>query len=369
VIAAEVRPTRAEAVYRTLLLLRQSGQIDLAKATDTLSAEALLWRGNPLEVDMQKLLAELYFENGDYRFGFETVKTSVAYYPESPAINALLDATKEEFNDLFLNGKADKLPDLDALSLFYDFRQLTPAGARGDEMIRNLARRLVKVDLLAQAGNLLEYQITSRLKGVAQAQVAADLALIRIADRDPEDALKVLNRTKLPDLPPALERQRRILEARALLDANREDLAVDLLGRVQGRDADLLRVEAYWKTKSYAAASDLIETIYAGDPSLPLSAPARSNVLKAGVGLLLANDKLGLSRIRDKFAERMAQSPEWPLFNYITGPDAQPVGVEFKQAARAVSELDTLSAFLTAYKQVYQADPAIQPEEAKPAAV
>ncbi len=30
-------------------------------------------------------------------------------------------------------------------------------------MIRNLARRLVKVDLLTQAGDLLEYQIDSRL--------------------------------------------------------------------------------------------------------------------------------------------------------------------------------------------------------------
>src|SRR5690606_6239293 len=39
VIAADFRPTRAEAVYRTLLLLDQLGQIDLAKATETLSAE------------------------------------------------------------------------------------------------------------------------------------------------------------------------------------------------------------------------------------------------------------------------------------------------------------------------------------------
>ena len=52
VIAADVRPTRAEAVYRTLLLLRANGKIDLAKATTTLAAEAMLWRGYPLEVDL-----------------------------------------------------------------------------------------------------------------------------------------------------------------------------------------------------------------------------------------------------------------------------------------------------------------------------
>ncbi|MEO6396264.1 MAG: hypothetical protein ABIO40_10185, partial [Devosia sp.] len=36
VIAAEIRPTRAEAVYRTLLVLNQTGKIDLVKAAETL---------------------------------------------------------------------------------------------------------------------------------------------------------------------------------------------------------------------------------------------------------------------------------------------------------------------------------------------
>ncbi|MEO6394643.1 MAG: hypothetical protein ABIO40_01870, partial [Devosia sp.] len=350
----------------TLLVLNQTGKIDLVKAAETLSAEALLWRGNPLEADMQKLLAELYFEHKDYRLGFETVKKATAFYPESPPINALLDETRLVFNDLFLNGASDQLADVDALSLFYDFRQLTPTGARGDEMIRNLARRLVKVDLLPQAADLLEYQIDSRLQGVAQAQVAADLALIRIADRNPEAALRVLNRTRIADLPPSLERQRRILEARALIDANREDLALDLLARVDGREADLLRVDGYWKTKAYSQASDLIETIYSGDEAVPLSEPARMNVLKAGVGLVLADDQLGLSRIRSKFSDRMAQSAEWPMFEFITRPDAKPAGVEFKKAAREVSGLDSLSAFLSAYKQAFATDPALTPTEPSP---
>jgi hypothetical protein len=367
VIAAEFRPTRAEAVYRTLLLLQQSGHIDLAKASDTLSAEALLWRGNALEIDMQKLLARLYFGNHDYRLGFDTVKKVAANYPESDSINDLLDESRTVFNELFLNGASDEMDDIDALSLFYDFRQLTPTGARGDEMIRNLARRLVKVDLLQQAADLLQYQIDNRLVGVAKAQVAADLALIRIADRNPEGALKVLSGTRGPDLPPTLERQRRILEARALIDAGREDLALDLLTRLSGREAELLQAEAYWNTRSYTAASDLIETIYSGDgPGVPLSVPGRLNILKAGVGLVLANDQLGLSRIRAKFADRMAQSAEWPMFDYITSPDADPVGTEFKRAAREVGGIDSLEMFLSSYRQAFATDPGITPVEASP---
>ena len=364
VIAAEVRPTRAEAVYRTLLVLRGTGKIDLAKATETLSAETILWRGNALEVDMEKLLAELYFDNRNYRLAFEITRDVAANNPESQPIHQLTDEAEGQFAQLFLNGAADQLGDLDALSLYYDFRQLTPAGVKGDEMIRNLARRLVKVDLLAQAGDLLEYQIDSRLQGAAQAQVAAELAVIRIADRNPEGALRVLNRTRVANLPPTLERQRRILEARALIDANREDLALDLLARVEGRDADLLRVDGYWKAKNYIAASDLIETIYSRDATEDLTVAARMNVIKAAVGLVLANDTLGLNRLRSKFSERMAQSSEWALFDYITSPKADPVGVEFKSAAKMVASMDSITAFLSAYRDIYHANDGLVPSAA-----
>jgi len=370
VIAADIRPTRAEAVYRTLLVLRETGQIDLAKATDTLSAEAMLWRGNSLEVDMEKLLAELYFEHKDFRLGFEVTREAAAHNAESKPIEMLMQEAQAQFSELFLNGAADQLDDLDALSLYYDFRELTPAGAKGDEMIRNLAQRLVKVDLLGQAADLLEYQIDSRLEGVAKAQVAADLALIRIADRNPEGALRALNRTRIANLAPSLERRRRILEARALIDADREDLAIDLLGRVEGRDADLLRVDGYWKARNYLAASNLIETVYAGESGVGLTQAARLDIIKAAVGLVLIDDRLGLSRLRSKFAERLAQTAEWALFDYITKPDADPVGQTFKTAAKMVASIDSVTSFLDAYRDLYPAEGAITPREAaKKAAV
>lgn len=367
VIAYDFRPTRAEAVYRTLMLLRKDGKVDLAKATDTLSAESLMWRGTPLEADMQKLLAELYFANHDYRDGFDAVKEAAASFPENDSINALLNEAQGTFEDLYLNGAADTLSDLDALSLYYDFRQLTPPGARGDEMIRNLARRLVKVDLLTQAADLLEYQIDSRLTGVAQAQVATDLALIRIADRNPESALRVLNKTRLADLPPQLERQRRILESRALIDAGRQELALDLISKLNGKDADILRVDGYWKAKNYAMASELLEVINAPDGSSKLSQPARMSVVKAAVGFVLAGDELGLSRIRSKFSDQMANSAEWPLFEYVTR-DIAPQSLEFRKVAREVASADSLDAFLASYRELYGDAESMVPDKSMPGA-
>jgi tetratricopeptide (TPR) repeat protein len=361
VIAADVRPTRAEAIYRTLGLLDSKGNLDLKKATDTLAAEALLWRGNPLESDMQRMLAKLYFREGAYREGFETVKQAVANYPESPPINELRDDAQKVFSDLYLDGLADSLGPVDALSLYYDFRQLTPAGAKGDEMIRNLARRLVRVDLLAQAAQLLDYQLENRLHGVARTQIAADLAVIYLADRKPQDALRVLNSSRLPDIPPSLERQRKVLEARALIDGGRDGLALDVLRDMDGQDADVLRVDAHWKAGRYSQASEMIEGMVAArDPAEALSQPTRMNLIKAAVGYVLSGDDFGTARLRSKFADRMATTPEWPMFDYVTGKITTN-SLEFKKVASDVSGMDGLNAFLDSYRQTYGGTGALAP--------
>jgi hypothetical protein len=292
------------------------------------------------------------------------VKQTVAYFPESRVVNGLQEQAQETFNDLYLNGRADELDPVAALGLYYDFRQLTPPGVRGDEMIRNLARRLVKVDLLKQAGDLLEYQIDSRLKGAAQAQVAADLAVIRIADRDPEGALRAINRTRLAELPPRVDRQRRILEARALIDAGRERLAIDLLRQLDGRDADLLRIEGYWQAKNYVSAGELIEVMYSsGLHPEPLLEDERMNIIRAAVGFVLAGDGLGLARLRSKFGDEMAKSPEWEMFDFVTR-DISPTSIEFRKVAREVSGLDTLNAFLRSYHDTYTPGETMTPTEA-----
>ena len=96
------------------------------------------------------------------------------------------------FDSLFLGGKADALPPIEALGLFYDYRDLTPIGRRGDEMIRKLADRLVSVDLLDQAAELLQHQVDHRLQGSARAQVATRLAVIYLMNHKPERAIATL---------------------------------------------------------------------------------------------------------------------------------------------------------------------------------
>ena len=67
-------------------------------------------------------------------------------------------------------------------------------------MIRRLADRLVSVDLLDQAAELLQYQVDNRLQGAARAQVATRLAVIYLMNRKPDKAQAVLRATRTADL-------------------------------------------------------------------------------------------------------------------------------------------------------------------------
>ena len=161
------------------------------------------------------------------------MRTAMLAHPNSDLTRQIQDEAAATFDSLFLAGKGDALPPIEALGLFYDFRELTPIGRRGDEMIRRLADRLVAVDLLDQAAELLQHQVDHRLQGAARAQVATRLAVIYLMNRKPDRALADACRRRAPrDLSNELRDQRLLLEARALSDIGRHDLALEVIANI-----------------------------------------------------------------------------------------------------------------------------------------
>src|SRR5262249_2992695 len=160
-------------------------------------------------------------EENRFRDAFQIMRVSISAHPNSERTRAIQDEAAKTFDGLFLAGKGDTLPAIDALSLFYDYRELTPIGRRGDEMIRKLADRLVGVDLLDQAADLLQYRVDNRLQGAARAQVATRLAVIYLMNRKPDKAQAVLRGTRTADLSNEIRIPRLLIEARALSDSGR----------------------------------------------------------------------------------------------------------------------------------------------------
>src|SRR2546428_6095474 len=199
-------------------------------------------------------MTQIYAENARYAASLGAAKTATKLQPNSELSRQAQDTAAALFAQLFLGPKGDDLSPVDALAMFYEFRELTPIGRRGDEMIRRLADRLATVDLLDQAAELLQYQVDKRLEGAARAQVAARLAMVYLTNRKPDRAIAALRLTRIADLSGELRQQRLLLESRAQSDIGRHDLALDIISNITGREAIRLSSDIYWASRQWRGA-------------------------------------------------------------------------------------------------------------------
>ena len=235
------------------------GKLKPADAEATLDSLRFRWRGDATELDIVRALGKIYLAQGRYREALETLRSANGRLPELPAAVAISSDLSNTFKALFLNGGADGMQPIEALGLFYDFKDLTPIGADGDQMVRKLTHRLVDVDLLDQAAELLKYQVDNRLDGVPKAEVSTDLAMIDLMDKKPEDALSALNNSRTTLLPTALNARRRLIEARAQVALGRYDAGLELLQGDKTPEAADIRAEVAWRQKSWPMAASLFE--------------------------------------------------------------------------------------------------------------
>ncbi|SDR37128.1 hypothetical protein [Pseudovibrio sp. Tun.PSC04-5.I4] len=366
VVRSNNGPLSAEAQFLSVKLRYRDGLIGARDALSELEGLAASWRGDDTELKTLRLMAQLHSQEGNYRRAFEAMSQAVQSDAGAEITSNIQQEMGSVFATLFLEGKAQALEPVKALALFYDFRELVPAGRQGDEMARMLASRLIDMDLLDQAAAVLRHQIDKRLKGAARAQIAADLAVVYLLNRKPDEALRVLSQTRQGQLPAALQRQRNIVEARALSESSRPDLALELVRNMSGSDVDRLRADTLWSARSWQKAGEQLERMNGSrwSDEVPLADSERVDVIRAAIAYTLAEDGLGLERLRQKFSEKMSQSPHATAFEVVTRP-IDDRGVEFLSVASTMGGGDSLDSFLEEYRRQYlSAKPILQTEEA-----
>ncbi|MFN3582363.1 endoglucanase [Phenylobacterium sp.] len=311
---APVDALSAPALLRATQIKLETGKLTPLQAATVFDNLRYRWRGDATELETIRALGALYLGQGRYREALEALRTAGGRLPDLPESLQLQADLSAAFRALFLDGMADGLEPVQALALFYDFKELTPIGADGDLMVRKLVRRLVDVDLLPQAAELLKYQADNRLDGVARAQVATDLALIYLMDRKPEAAIQTINASRTTILPTALNNERRLIEARAWMGVGRYENALEIIERDRSREADDLRAEITWKQKNWAAAGPLFEKALGERWKNPeaLTSDEEGKLLRAGVAYSLAGDDASLERLERQYASfyEKANNPE-----------------------------------------------------------
>jgi hypothetical protein len=201
VIENDVRPYVAEAhLYNTEMGLREK-TISSEDALSALELVSVIWRGDETEIRTLGHMGRLFADAKRWRDAFQVARRASKVFPTHDITRTLNDEMAARFEDIFLHDNDGGLDRLEALALYYDFKEFTPVGRRGDEMIRRLADRMLELDLLDQAADLLQHQVDNRLSGAARATIAARLASIRLMSGKPTQAVQALDSTRLPELP------------------------------------------------------------------------------------------------------------------------------------------------------------------------
>ncbi len=361
-------PASAEARLRLIEMRYARGDLDRAKAIEALEVLSFAWRGNTTELETLRLLARLYILEARYREAFRQLDAALLSHPGSEITRAFQAEMATVFEDLFLSDKGASVEPIDALAVYYDFSKLTPIGRRGDELIRRLADRLVAVDLLDQAAELLDHQVEFRLAGAAKAQVATKLAMIHLMNRKPAEAIRVLAGSRSRELPQDLREQRILLEARAIAETGRHDAALEMIGNLSGAEVERMRADVLWSAKRWREAGEAIEKLLGErwKKGAALDEIERGDALRAGIAFALGNETIGLARLRERYAAKM-DGPERKAFDIVaSGERRNPKSVG--EVAKTLSAADSLDLFIKLYRARFPDKP-LPPDTAPTAGI
>ncbi|MCG8596314.1 MAG: hypothetical protein MI785_18395 [Kiloniellales bacterium] len=344
------RPARARARLALVDLDLAQKKITPQDAIEELERLRFAWRGDYFEFVLLERLADLYLGKLDFRKALNTLRQTASYLKDFRRSEAVGQKMRAIFSQVYLHGGADGLTPLTALGLYEEFRELTPVGSEGDRMIAGLADRLVEVDLLDEAGDLLEAQVKDRLSGVEKARVGARLALIRLLDKAPPRALEALDASAGRDLPADLARERRFLRAKALAGANRGTEALEFLKAETSRAALELRAEIETKLGRWAAVAETLSRLLPETPAEggPPSDQGRRIILRVAVALTLAKDQAGLRALKQRFGASMARTAERETFALLVAAE---VGTRNVPVAEILARAGHAEAFLASYRK------------------
>ena len=344
------RPTQARARLALVDQGLRQGTLDSTAAIDELERLRFAWRGDEFEFALLRRLGDLHADRGAHRDALLAMRQAASYFPQSERAKEVAEKMRELFADVMMGEAGRDWPPLRVLALYEEFKELTPVGEAGDRLIAGLADRLVEVDLLAQAADLLESQIEFRLRGAQKSRSGARLALIRLLDRAPDKALAALETSAVTEpLSEVLLRQRRHLRARALSELGREGDASALLAGDDSEDALRLQADILWSQRDWAGVAGVLRRLVP-DPvprDRALDDAEAQAVVNLAVAYTLAGRRTDLRGLGERYAGAVEPGPQREALAMLTGDlDA----AAMSGVANELAAVDQIQAFMSSYR-------------------
>lgn len=347
------RPSQVLAALARIELLLRMDRISRVEAIEEMESLRFAWRGGDFEFNLLRRLGGLYLGQGGFREGLTTLRQAATYFREREDAQEVTQQMSDTFTALYLRGVADRMAPVSAIALYEEFKELTPVADLGNEMIRKLADRLVGVDLLTEAAELLDNQIKFRLKDAEKSRVGAQLAVVKILAKDFTGAIEALEISETDNLPSELVTQRRHLNARALLGMERNLEALALIEEDTSPEAEKLRAEAYWAAGDWPRVAQAMRELVRASGARPgeaLSEEQALHVLNYAIALTLGGNDRGLLKLREDYRAAMIEAEFGDAFTLIATPEQFGL-IEYDSIAARVQVAENFRDFMASYKE------------------
>ncbi len=310
-IAAAGAPDQRAAARLAMIEARTAaGSLAPAAALRQLDGLRLGWRGDDVERRALMLSVALATRNGDLARTLAAGAVLFRYFDLGTAHGPLLTDLQRHLGSIVSPGST--LPLMQAAGLFWDYRDLLPAGAAGDRLVDSLATRLQRAGLYARAADLLQHRLTGRAEDIEKGPLSVRVASLFILAGDPDRAIRTLRDTDAIAYPTDMTAERRRVEAAAL----------DLLGKpaealatIQDvADVDGLRAEIMWRARDWAGLAAQAPP-FAG----AMSDVAQAGVLRHAIALAMLGREADLTALHARYAAAFARLPTGPTFTMLTG--------------------------------------------------
>ncbi len=325
--------------------------ISLDKAIAEFERLRYAWGETKFKLLLLNKLAGVYAQNKDYYNALKTYQDALTIAAPKQKQD-ILDKMVRLFEEVYLNNRADDMQPLKALAMYQDFEWLAPRSRHYTSIVQKLADRLVAVDLLPRAAEMLQEQLRLvNLDDTQKAQIGTRLALINLFQADNIAALDILDKTEMENMPLSLSQYRKIIRAQALDALGKHDDALEILEDDTSKNALLLKSGIYWKNARWDKAADtlkyLIEKPVKGKP---LSEEQINYILDWATALKKAGRETVIIRLRNKFAPYFAKTPYYSIFNVLTN-SLEPDKIDLKAINQAVNDVTAYSNFSKLYNK------------------
>ena len=303
---------RAQAELALVQAGLKAGTLKSGDAMKRLEALAFRWRGDDTERATLRLWMDLAEQRNDTRQALMAGAALFRYGGPTATTGTLLATLQSMLVAALSPGSG--LPLDQAAGLFWDYRDLAPAGNSGDKLAYVLAGRLQDVGLYGRAADLLDYQLQQRAQDIETGPLSIRVATLRVLAGTPDRAVRLLRRTAPIPYPAAMTADRHRVEAAALTLLGKPADAMATLQDVP--DSRGIASEIYWRERDW---THLIAT---GEPLLPeprnLSDVGQAIVLRHAIALSMLGRNAAMERLRGRYAAAFTRLPTAPVFAMLT---------------------------------------------------